>query len=588
MDIDKRIDDQLLEAWTYINSSPHKALKLAKLIKDEATTLNLTNEIAISQIVEAHALWRMSQYEGAMQLLDTARSTILQHPPSMWHFRMYSAYHNIYHNLGIFDEAFRYLYLMGDVANALDDEKRRMQVEGNLGALHANMGEHERAIEHFKIILDYAQRTTKRDWEFITYCNLATSYMKRNQLEQAGDMVYYAQEVMDRSVAEEQYSVHQLFAEIYIKQGAYEPALPHLEQITKLVPMIDIKRLTIESFVTWGQYYSHQDKHEEAINSLTQALQLAIEIEDLNQQLTIHEQLYTLYQQQQNWEQALQHHIQIRTIENTLFNQASDERIHNLEIVYRIDQLQQTYQRQEQEYETIIEIKDRLLSTLSHDLKNPLSVIRNLVHIATRKAELVNQENPYQQYFDRIDHQVERMAELITDILDIAQLDLSIELSHERVYLPDLIDKTQQDLSPQAQSKEMTIDASHNMPKGVKISVNRQWMKRVFDNLLNNAIKYSPPSSRIAIETKATHDNIIISIVDNGYGIPSDELPKIFDRFFRGRAKDGPEEGTGLGLAIVKTIIEQHNGTIDVDSVLDKGTTFTITLPLDTIKSSHK
>ena len=106
-------------------------------------------------------------------------------------------------------------------------------------------------------------------------------------------------------------------------------------------------------------------------------------------------------------------------------------------------------------------------------------------------------------------------------------------------------------------------------------------MRQLFRNLIGNAIKYSPKGSTVTLVTKMEKENIQVDVQDTGFGIPAADLPFIFDRFYRVRnGKNSEMEGNGLGLAIVKSVIEQHGGQISVESEVDKGTCFTLTLPL--------
>jgi signal transduction histidine kinase len=106
-------------------------------------------------------------------------------------------------------------------------------------------------------------------------------------------------------------------------------------------------------------------------------------------------------------------------------------------------------------------------------------------------------------------------------------------------------------------------------------------MRQLFRNLIGNAIKYTPRGGEVSLMAKATDTQALIEVKDNGYGIPASDLPFIFNRFYRVRSgKNGEEEGNGLGLAIVKSIVEHHGGQINVESEPQKGTNFSISLPV--------
>lgn len=584
MEIEKQVNDKLQEAWAYLDPSPHEAYQTAQATRRLSLTLNSLNGVAAAQIIEGHALWRLSKYEDAITVLDSAQVALDKYPYGQWHFRLHSAYGNIFRDLGAFDKAFKHYYKMGEIAQAMDDEKRKMHVEGNLGALYGDRGDYERAITHFDKILNYSKVHNNRNWEFITYYNKSFIYKSLGDLDKSLEMAEAAQTVMSDET-HEQFSVHELLANIYTIKGLYSKALKNLEILSHLniVNNLDFNRL--DTVLAWADYYIAIEQNDEATTLLSEALTLAINIQAEKYILSLHTRLFKVYQRQEMFEKALYHHIEIRNIEKKRFSDASDERIRNLEIVYQMNKLQEDFQRQQQEHATILEMKDALLSAVSHDLKNPLSSIRTTVYLANKTAESNGDTNhAYQRFFDKISTQTDRMTQLITDVLDIARLDLSINLPMEIVDIQQIIHETQVNIQHRLRSKDIHLSYQPSYDEHVHIVAHRSSMLRVFENLLDNAIKYSPKNSIIVIEQNViAGEKLSIKFIDTGYGIPSNELPKIFNKFFRGSAERGSEEGTGLGLAIVKNIVEQHHGAIRAESVLGKGTTFELQFPI-----SHK
>jgi two-component system phosphate regulon sensor histidine kinase PhoR len=164
--------------------------------------------------------------------------------------------------------------------------------------------------------------------------------------------------------------------------------------------------------------------------------------------------------------------------------------------------------------------------------------------------------------------------------MSLAQMDLKATQKHEPVELGKLLADIADEFTPQALAREQTL---HFNPLTVPTHTNGDplQLKQLFRNLVGNAIKYSPLGGRINIAAKVEKQNIQVDVEDTGFGIPAADLPFIFDRFYRVRnGKNSEVEGNGLGLAIVKSIIERHEGQISVESEVDKGTCFSVSIPL--------
>jgi signal transduction histidine kinase len=164
-------------------------------------------------------------------------------------------------------------------------------------------------------------------------------------------------------------------------------------------------------------------------------------------------------------------------------------------------------------------------------------------------------------------------------MMSLAQMDLDATKKYEPVEIGNLLSEMENEFTSQAQLKQQILSFA---PIKTLVHVNGDplQMRQLFRNLIGNAIKYTPKGGTIMLTTKINKDQALIEVKDNGYGIPSSDLPFIFNRFYRVRSgKNGEEEGNGLGLAIVKSIVEHHGGQISVESEPQKGTSFNISLP---------
>jgi signal transduction histidine kinase len=234
-------------------------------------------------------------------------------------------------------------------------------------------------------------------------------------------------------------------------------------------------------------------------------------------------------------------------------------------------------QQDRQYYEHLNALKDDLLNTASHDLKNPIAVIRGFVELIEESGEIKDSENLL--FLSRVKQGTNQMLNLVTDLLDLAKLETGAALSITPTPLNDFLRECLDSLALRAQQKRIQLNfAPLSTDEPAPIDPRR--MDQVLSNLLSNAVKYTPEGGQVNLIVENHPQEFIIRVQDTGYGIPAEDIPHLFERFYRvSRKEHQSQEGTGLGLAIVKAIIEQHQGRIEVESVLGEGSTFSIHLP---------
>jgi len=227
-------------------------------------------------------------------------------------------------------------------------------------------------------------------------------------------------------------------------------------------------------------------------------------------------------------------------------------------------------------------MRSQLLGTAAHDLKNPLNAIR-LGADLLNDADLSEQQRKALNMMQRA---TDSMTNLITGLLETIRLESSTHLTLEPIQINDLIRRAIEDLRPLSEARQHNI--LYEAPEDpILVMADPSRLNSVMTNLLSNAIKFTPKSGNIEIESKSDDEQVLVSVRDDGPGIAPDEIPRVFEHFFRGRVAvqdpNNPVEGTGLGLALAKTVIEQHGGRIWVTSEEGDGTTFFFSLPRESV-----
>ncbi len=223
-------------------------------------------------------------------------------------------------------------------------------------------------------------------------------------------------------------------------------------------------------------------------------------------------------------------------------------------------------------------MKSDFVSTVSHDLRSPLTLIRGYATMLETTGELNEQQVGYAR---KIVAGVESMTRLVNNLLDLGRIESGVGLQVENVSVLDIIERTTGALQLQALQKNIQLNVvlPKDMPHAVE--ADQALLHQAVYNLLENAIKYTPPNGRVAIRTLSQPGALVFVIEDSGIGIPAEDIPHLFEKFYRGREREArAQPGSGLGLAIVRSIAENHRGRVWVESVAGRGSAFYMQIPL--------
>ena len=224
------------------------------------------------------------------------------------------------------------------------------------------------------------------------------------------------------------------------------------------------------------------------------------------------------------------------------------------------------------------------VSNVSHELRTPLTSVKSYLEALDDGA--LNEEIAPNFIKVSLD-ETNRMMRMISDLLALSRIDnkstqLNVEMTNFTAFMTYILNRFGQ-IKSQETNPGKSYEIIRDYPvNSIWVEIDTDKMTQVVDNILNNAIKYSPDGGQITVSMKTTDTQLIVSISDQGLGIPKKDLPLIFDRFYRvDKARSRAQGGTGLGLSIAKEIVKQHNGFIWAKSEYGKGSTFTIVLPYD-------
>jgi signal transduction histidine kinase len=223
-------------------------------------------------------------------------------------------------------------------------------------------------------------------------------------------------------------------------------------------------------------------------------------------------------------------------------------------------------------------LKSDFVSTVSHDLRSPLTLMRGYASMLEMAGELNDQQKNYSKM---IVQGVDNMAKLVNNLLDLGRIDFGVGLQVEKVPILDIVERVTSSLQMQAAQKKISLglEIAKDLPN--IIEADQALLQQAVYNLVENAVKYTPEGGTVTIHLQCTESTLTFAIQDSGIGIPKSDLPRLFEKFYRGTNREAlAQRGTGLGLAIVKSIAERHGGKVWVESELGKGSTFYLLVPL--------
>lgn len=221
-------------------------------------------------------------------------------------------------------------------------------------------------------------------------------------------------------------------------------------------------------------------------------------------------------------------------------------------------------------------LKSEFVHTVSHDLRSPLTAILGYVDLLDRVGT-VNEKQ--REFIKRIQNSVQSITALVNDLLDLGRIEAGYDTQKEIVPLEGVLRYALETLGGQISDKKLNLHL--HLPTDIpQMRGNPIRLRQMLDNLIGNAIKYTPEGGEVAIKMEAQNDQVILRITDTGPGIPPADQPHIFEKFYRASNVPKGVGGSGLGLAIVKSIVDNHQGRIWVESLLGQGSSFTVVLPL--------
>jgi two-component system phosphate regulon sensor histidine kinase PhoR len=222
-------------------------------------------------------------------------------------------------------------------------------------------------------------------------------------------------------------------------------------------------------------------------------------------------------------------------------------------------------------------MRREFVGNVSHELRTPLSAIKAIVE--TLKGGAIDDKEIASDFLTKVEGEIDRMTQMVAELIELSRIETGqAKLRLESTNLNQLIEQVIARLSPQAERQKVAISTKFAADLPL-VSTDAERIQQALLNIVHNAIKFTPSGGKVTVSTDVQGNSVVVSVADTGIGISKEDLPHIFERFYKAD-KSRSKGGTGLGLAIAKHIVQAHGGTIRVQSEEGKGSVFSFSLPL--------
>ena len=606
------VDQLNQEAWALRIADPHQAIAVAMQALWAAENLEHHSGKAQSLYILGHCHYRVGDYEQARIQESMAFALFEELHDHEGQADALNTIGLIHSALGDHHTAFSYYLRALSIRQTIGNQQAEAASWNNIGNVHFHLGDYVSAIEAHQKSLALKAMLEDRAGVAISLNNIGNVYKERGDRENA--LHYYMQGLTIAQEVDHKYGQAGALGNIgaLYKELSNWPAAQryHLQSLV-IEQEIGNRYGEAESLLQLGELYascsdfptapteSTVDDH--ALSYLQGSLALADELDAKEIGRRSCQALSQLYEQRGDFKQALAYYQRFYMLEHMIFNEKLSEQTRKLQIIYQVETSKKEAELKRAEAEVArlknIELaealanadrlrqiaedanrfKTRLLSVAAHDLRNPITTISGYAGLLL--LQLPN-DSPLREIIEPIQRGAGRMEHLLESLLESSIIeDGELSLQVKRLDLADLAQQVVEMNQQRARHKAQTLHVNAESDCFVEVDESRMW--QILENILTNAVKFSPPNKHIWVGVTRHDQCIRYTVRDQGPGLTQEDQRRLFNRFARLSATPtGGEDTTGLGLSIVKQLVELHGGQVWAESLgSEQGSTFIVELP---------
>ncbi|MFQ3599423.1 MAG: tetratricopeptide repeat-containing sensor histidine kinase [Chloroherpetonaceae bacterium] len=580
------------------------ALELLKKVVSEATALDDRETVAEAENLYADALMRTGKNTEAIKHFEIALSLFRTANVSFGTASVLNNLGILYVNLGEYSQALACYQQASAILESIEEEKQLAPLYNNIGQAYFLMSQFDEALEYYEKSLALCDMATMQRGIAMLYGNIGAVNEKKGNLSEA--LRYQQKSLQLKEEIEDKVGTavaHHHIGRIYLDQKNVESAILSFKKSLAIAESIQHDETTAQALIALAQTLTEKNKQKEsespAIEMLFRALELAEKISSRRLQQEAHVALAKQFEHLGEFQKAFHHFKKHHTIKAEIFNEESDKRIKNLQVAFKVEEAKKQAEierikntelahalaeaeRQRGIAEEASRIKSEVLNVVAHDLQTPISSVINFTYLLKQSSTLSEKQL---QMLSHIEHVANAVLRQTVNLLNAASEKISDDLRFEKINLSNLLKSVAEQSN--ALRKNQTIEL--RVEPSAMVVGDEEKLREVFENLVGNAVKYSPRGTRIEVCCEIVNSNrdvsesgiVRITVKDEGQGLTEGDKEKLFGKFQRLSAKPtAGENSTGLGLYIAKQIVEKHNGKIWAESEgAGKGSTFVIELP---------
>ncbi|HLT24392.1 MAG TPA: tetratricopeptide repeat-containing sensor histidine kinase [Ignavibacteria bacterium] len=502
-----------------------------------------------------------------------------------------------YQSLHEYARALEYYIITYNVFNEVGDRRQISIIFNRIAVINMLLGEEQEALEYYHKSVDLKRELGDKVNEALSLMNIGLIYYNRKDYDEA--LKYYNQaQALNIEIGEKRNEAmcNINIAEGLIKKGEFEEAEKRLDVSKEILAPTSEKHFKVSLNLSYSKLYAAKEEFYEAIHFINDALAVAEEVNDKQLILESYESYSNCYAGLSDFEKAHEYFRKYYDLKNEIYTKEMHEKIKNMQYKYEREialKEAETQKKRGQELEKALtqveslnedlkkmnEEKNTFMALVAHDLKNPLNAIMGYAQLARVNPEQFSAEE-LEDMFNDIEVSARIMSELITNYLEYTTIEAGrvhlemqeINISNAALYVTD-------SFKSRSQSKDIKIDLTTSSDS-IYVYADKNALTQVLDNLVSNAVKFSPSGTTVTINIEKLEDIVRCTVADQGPGVSKEDQEKLFKKFARLTAKPtAGESSTGLGLSITKRLTEDMNGTIRCESEEGKGAAFILEFP---------
>ncbi len=559
------------------NDDPEKAFMMADEIIERSEAIHYPAGIGNGLNHKGACYWLMGEYEDGLDELTEAYSIAKEINDKTLEAKVLNNFGRIYRNLGDLDSALRDFERALEINEELGNQLNLTINLTNISNLYYDLGDYDTALEYALKCQPIFEKYNDPVRLVSIYNTLGDIYFKKEHFDKALKYFKKCQELTEedtqgRSLADSG------MGKVYYRLNDFENAQKYLDRALMQAKELNNPEAEIVAEFYKGRLYLNQGKFKKALEFLEHAYELAKDSLRRHDLMSIHEFLSDLYDKMGNIPKAFYHLKAYEKLKEEIFQQATLNKLRNLEIKNQIE----VAKKEKEVAERTAELKQQFMANMSHEIRTPMNAIVGITRLLIEKDPKAEQL----KYLNVIRQSADNLLVIINDILDLSKIEAGkIVIEKIDFSLRDMLQSIQEIMQLKAEQKglELKIEIDEQIPDRLIGDPTR--LNQILINLVGNSIKFTDKGyitlgCRL-LQSSDERLTIRFKVIDTGIGISKEYVGKIFESFTQAGTDTARKfGGTGLGLTISKQLVELMDGAIMVESEEDKGTTFTVDIPL--------